>query len=52
MSVLTVSVAFSLSWGTINSILKDRLVKKVSNIPPKGLRCIAIDELFIGKRIK
>jgi transposase len=52
MSVLAVSVALSLSWGTINSILKDWLEKKVSNIPLTGLRRIAIYELFIGKRIK
>jgi transposase len=52
MSVLAVAEACSLSWGTINSILKDRLEKKVSVIPLTGLRRIAIDELFIGKHIK
>jgi transposase len=51
-SVKGVASLFTMSWNTVNSILKDFLKKKFSNISLSNITKIAIDELHIGTRNK
>ena len=41
-----------LGWDTVKEIVKSDLARRYASIPLKGLRRLAIDELYLGKKFK
>jgi transposase len=41
-----------LGWDTVKEIVKSDLARRYANIPLKGLKRLAIDELYLGKKMK
>ena len=52
MTILDVAELTALGWDTVKGIIKKRLAKDYSHIRLKGLRRLAIDEIYLGRKKK
>lgn len=50
MTLLDVAELTALNWDTVKDIVKRRLRRDYGRIDLKGVRCLSIDEIYVGKR--
>lgn len=50
MTLLDVAEVTGLNWDTVKDIVKRRLRRDYGRIDLKGVRCLSIDEIYVGKR--
>ena len=50
MTLLDVAELTALNWDTVKDIVKRRLRRDYGRIDLNGVRCLSIDEIYVGKR--
>ena len=50
MTITDVAEVTDLGWDTVKGIVKARLQKDYGHIPCRHLKCLSIDEIYVGKR--